>query len=81
MQYLMQDYFQVNTDILQGYRYLGGEDEYRPQILLIYGQMLKNRYALGWYGVDLPKNWMEKTTQLNLIYSNSLVNLHAGEDV
>ena len=79
--YLMQDYFQVNADILQGYRYLAGEDESQPQILFIYDQMLKNGYVIGFHGVDLPSNWMEKTAQLNLIYSNSLVNLYTGEDV
>jgi len=80
VEYLMRDYFQAKADVLQGYRYLAGEDESQPQILFIYSQMFKNGYVIGFQAVDMPENWMEKTAQLNLIYSNSLVNLYAGEN-
>jgi hypothetical protein len=76
--HLMRDYFQVNVDVIQGYRYLTGNSESEPQILFIYDQMLKNGYVLGLHGVDLPEDWTEKASQLNLIYSNGLADLYAG---
>ena len=78
--HLMRDYFRVNVDVLQGFRYLTENGASQPQILFIYSQMLKNGYVLGFHGVDLPEKWMEKTTQLNLIYSNGLSSLYAGEN-
>jgi len=74
--HLLQDYFTVNVDVLQGYRYLTEESQPQPQILYVYNQMQTNGYILGWYGTDLPENWIEKTSQLNLIYSNGLASLH-----
>ena len=78
--YLMRDYFGAEVDVLQGFRYLTENGASKPRILFIYGQMLKNGYVLGYHGVDLPENWMEKTSQLNLIYSNGLASLYAGEN-
>jgi len=75
--HLLQDYFTVNVDVLQGYRYLTEESEPQPQILYVYSQMATNGYILGWYGTDLPENWIQKTTQLNQIYSNGLASLSA----
>ncbi len=76
--YLMQDYFRLNVSVLQGFRYLSENSQSKPQILFVYGQMLKNGYVLGLHGIDLPENWIEKASQLNLIYSNGLANLYAG---
>jgi hypothetical protein len=76
--YLVRDYFGAEVDVLQGFRYLTENGVSQPQILLIYGQMLKNGYVLGYHGVDLPENWIEKASQLNLIYSNGLATLYAG---
>ena len=76
--YFMRDYFGAEVNVLQGYRYLTENGASQPQILFIYGQMLKNGYVLGYHGVDLPENWIEKTSQLNLIYSNGLASLYAG---
>jgi len=76
--HLLQDYFAVNVDVLQGYRYLTEESESQPQVLYVYNQMQKNGYILGWYGTDLPENWTEKVFQLNLIYSNGLASLRTN---
>jgi len=76
--HLMQDYFRSNVDVLQGFRYLTENGASQPQILFVYGQMLKNGFVFGYHGVDLPENWIEKTSQLNLIYSNGLASLYAG---
>jgi len=76
--YFMRDYFHTKVDVLQGYRYLTEEGESQPQILFIYSQMFKNGYVIGFHGVDLPENWMEKASQLNLIYSNDLSSVYAG---
>jgi len=75
--YLIQDYFGAKVDVLQGFRYLTENGSSQPQILFIYRQMLKNGYVLGYHGIDLPENWIEKTFQLNLIYSNGLASLYA----
>jgi len=75
--YLMRDYFRVNVDVLQGFRYLVGESQSQPQILFVYDQMMKNGYVLGLHGMDLPENWVEKTSLLNLVYSNGLASLYA----
>jgi len=76
--HLMQDYFKINVDVFQGFRYLSGNSESQPQIIFIYGQMLKNGYVLGFHGVDLPENWTEKTSRLNLIYANGVAELYAS---
>lgn len=79
--YLMRDYFGEKADVLQGYRYLTENGASQPQILFVYGQMLKNGYVLGYHGVDLPENWIEKASQLNLIYSNELATLYAKVNI
>jgi len=78
--YLMRDYFGAKVSVLQGLRYLTGSSESQPPILFIYRQMLKNGYVLSFHGVDLTKNWIEKASQLDLIYSNGLVELYRGEE-
>lgn len=78
--YLVQSYFGAKVDVLQGFRYLTGNGESQPQILFIYSQMLKNGYVVGFHGVGLPENWIEKIAQLNLIYSNGLSSLYAGKN-
>jgi len=75
--YLMRDYFGAKVDVLQGFRYLTENGSSQPQMLFIYRQMLKNGYVLGYHGIDLPENWIEKTFQLNLIYSNGLASVYA----
>ena len=72
-------YYDIEVDVLEGYEYLTGNSETPPQILYIYDQMQKNGYVIGYYGLDLPENWMEKTDQLNQIYSNGLSNIYASE--
>lgn len=77
--YLLKGYFNVDVDVLQGLRYLGGNGGSNPQILFIYDQMLRNGYVLyGGYSIDLPENWMEKASQLNLIYSNGAASLYTS---
>jgi hypothetical protein len=75
--YLMHDYFRLNVDTLQGYRYLTANSATQPSILFTYDQMQKNGYVLGPHGVDLPENWTEKASQLNHIYSNGIANIYA----
>jgi hypothetical protein len=76
--YLLKDYFNVKVDVYQGLKYLAGSGA-KPQILLVYDQMLKNGYVLyGGYSVDLPENWTEKLYDLNLTYSNGHVNIYGG---
>jgi hypothetical protein len=72
--YLLQGYFNVSVDVLQGLRYLTGKTRSEPKTLYIYDQMLEKGYVLyGGYSVDLPLGWMEKTYDLNTIYSNGFV--------
>ncbi len=76
--YLLTNYFGLNTNVLQGLQYLTGRTGSKPQILITYEQMVKNGYVIyGGYSVDLPENWMEKTSQMNLIYSNKVTNIYA----
>jgi len=74
---ILQSYFQVEVDHIQGFRYLNGETESQPQILFIYDEMHKNGYLIVYQALDLQENWPEKTSQLNLIYSNDQVALYA----
>jgi len=76
--YMLKSYFNVNVDAFQGLKYLTGSAQ-KPQILFVYYQMLKNGYVVyGGYSVDLPENWTEKASSLNLAYSNGLANVYAG---
>jgi hypothetical protein len=76
--YLLKYYFDVKVDAFQGLKYLTGNAP-KPHILFIYDQMLKNGYAVyGGYSVDLPKNWTEKASILNQVYSNGPANVYAG---
>ncbi|MEM0054323.1 MAG: hypothetical protein QXL89_09085, partial [Nitrososphaeria archaeon] len=76
---LLEGYFNVNVDVLQGLRYLTGKASSEPKILYIYNQMQYNGYVFyGGYTVDMPIGWTEKTFALNLIYSNGLVKVHKG---
>ena len=76
--YMLKDYFGLNTDTLQGLQYLTGKTGSKPQILFTYQQMSRNGYVIyGGYSVDLPENWMEKASQMNLIYSNRVAYIHA----
>lgn len=78
--YLLNGYFNVKVDVLQGLRFLTGKGSSKPPILLlVYDQMLRNGYVLhGGYSIDLPENWMERASQLNLVYSNGIANVYAG---
>jgi hypothetical protein len=78
--HLLKDYFQQKTDYIQALLYLNGKTESQPQILFIHNQLIKNGYLIHYQVLDLSENWMEKTTQLNLIYSNDLASLYAGEN-
>jgi asparagine N-glycosylation enzyme membrane subunit Stt3 len=78
--HLLKDYFQQKVDYLQALLYLNGKTESQPQILFIHDQMVKNGYLISYQVLDLPENWIEKTAQLNLIYSNGLASLYAGEN-
>ncbi len=79
VRYMLRDYFDVPVDVAQGLRYLVGESSAKPEILFVYDQMLKNRYALpSGYVLDLPEDWIERTNDLNLIYSNGPVQIHVG---
>lgn len=76
--YLLKGYFNVETDILHGLKYLAGKSV-KPQILYIYREMFINGYVIyGGYSIDLPGKWIEKLYSLNLIYSNSYVNVYGG---
>jgi hypothetical protein len=78
--YLLKDYFDIEVEVLQGLRYLSGEDVPRPHLIYIYGQMLMNGYVLGGgYSVDLPQSWTEKLHSLNKLYSNGYVNIHGEQ--
>jgi len=74
---LLHSYFDVEVDHIQAFRFLNGETESQPQLLYIYDEMLKNGYLIIYQAVDLPDNWIEKASQMNLIYSNSRVTLYA----
>jgi hypothetical protein len=76
--YLLTSYFGLNTNALQGLQYLTGRTGTKPQILITYEQMARNGYVIyGGYSVDLPQKWMEKASQMNLIYSNKVTKIHA----
>ena len=76
--YLMRDYFGSATDAMQGFRYLNNDTTTQPNILYTYSQMQKNGYVIALHGLALPDNWTEKTTQMNLVYTNKLANVYAG---
>jgi hypothetical protein len=77
---LLQDYFGVHVDSLKGFQYLNAEGDLAPQVLVVYGQMVKSGYVfnLG-YGVELPENWTAQTDALNLVYSNGEVQVTCGD--
>ncbi|MEM2613586.1 MAG: DUF1616 domain-containing protein [Nitrososphaerota archaeon] len=75
--YLLRYYFKLKVDELQGLLYLSGKSRSKPEILLTYDYMQTNGYVLyGGSSVDLPENWMEKASELNLIYSNGFVTVY-----
>jgi len=76
--YLINCYYKLNVDVLQGYRYLAEEANVRPKLLFIYGQMFGNGYVLGLHGIELPSDWTRKLYELNQIYANGLTTLYAG---
>jgi len=76
--YLIDYYYKLNVDILQGYRYLAEETRVRPKLLFVYGQMFRNGYVLGLHGIELPSGWTRKLYELNQIYANGLTMLYAG---
>ena len=72
-------YFGLKVSEFQGLLYLSGKASSKPEILLVYDQMLEKGYVVyGGYSVDLPEGWMERVYSLNLVYSNGLVKLHSG---
>ncbi len=75
--YLIQGYFAIHTNAAQGYQYLSGKSQLKPEVLYIYLQMFKNGYVLGYHGVDLPQTWTENANHLNLIYFNGQAALYA----
>lgn len=76
---MLKDYFGLNVNILQGLQYLTGKTGLKPQILFTYEQNARNGYVVyGGYSLDLPEGWVERTLQLNLIYSNKAVCIYAG---
>jgi hypothetical protein len=77
--HFFHDYYALDVDVLKGYEYLTDDSETPPQILYIYGQMQKNGYVIGYYGLDLPENYMEKVSQLNQIYSNGYASFHTAD--
>jgi hypothetical protein len=74
---LLSGYFNVRVDPYQGFRYLAGEGSERPPYIYTYGQMFRNGYVVGGgYSIDLPSDWPERLYGLNLLYSNSVVNIY-----
>ena len=77
--YLLKDYFNVKVNVDQGLKYLTDNTAAQPKILFVYGQMQKNGYVLySGISIDLAENWTEKTSDLNLIYSNGQVKVYTG---
>ena len=79
--HLLLDYFGQETSHFQALLFFNDETDSQPEILFVHDQMIRNGYLISYQVLDLPENWMEKTAQLNFIYSNGLANLYAGEDV
>ncbi len=77
--HFFHDYYDLDVDVLKGYEYLTEDSETPPQILYIYDQMQKNGYVIGYHGLDLPENYMEKVSQLNQIYSNGYASFHTAD--
>jgi hypothetical protein len=71
---ILKNYFNMKVDIYQGLKYLI-EGISKPQIF-IYDQMMNNEYNIDTI-YQLPKNWMEKVYNLNLIYSNTLIEIYS----
>jgi hypothetical protein len=77
--YLLKCYFGLEVDEFQGLLYLSGKSSSKPEILLTYDQMTRNGYVVyGGYSVDMPENWMERSGNLSLVYSNGIADVHAG---
>ncbi len=77
--HFFHEYYDLEVDVLKGYEYLTDNSEAPPQILYVYGQMRKNGYVIGYYGLDLPEDYMEKVSQLNQIYSNGYASFHTAD--
>ena len=76
--YLLKGYFNIDTDVVQGLQYLVNRKP-KPQILLIYCQMLENGYVVhGGYSINLPSDWTENTRELDLVYFNSIIGIYVG---
>lgn len=75
---LLESYFNIRVDVLQGLRYLAGRGP-KPWVLFVYDQMLRNGYVLhSGISVDLPEGWVERAYNLSLIYSSRAVAVYAG---
>jgi len=75
--YLLGGYYDTRADPFQGMRYLYGSGP-SPQVLFLYNQMTDHGYVVyGGLSVDLPGNWVERISELSLIYSNGFVRICA----
>ena len=75
--YLLNCYFGVEVDVLEGLKYLS-ERGRSPQALFVYEQMLRNGYVVwGGYSVDLPSDWVDRAHSLSRVYSNGVASVYA----
>lgn len=68
--HLLQDYFLVKSEPTQALLYLNGKTNSQPQVLFVYDQMQKKGYLISYQIFDLSADWLEKASELNLIYAN-----------
>jgi len=78
--HLLQDYFLVKSEPTQALLYLNGKTNPQPQILFIYDQMQKNGYLISYQVFDLSTDWLEKASELNLIYANGGATLYTQSE-
>lgn len=78
---LLQDYFDINANPTQALLYLNGKTQSQPQILFTYDQMQKNGYLISYQVYDLSENWLEKASELNLIYANGRATLYTKSEI
>jgi|GEM_PF-497103 len=77
--YMLKGYFGLSCNEVEGLLYLSGRISTRPDVLVAYDWMGVNGYVIyGGYSVDLPRNWLERVYELNLVHFNGVVSVYSS---
>jgi len=71
VKYLAEDYFGLKVDSAGGYAFLmNGGARSSGQLFAVYDPMEENGYLLGPYGIEIPRNRLEKLSENDRVFSN-----------